>query len=329
MQDPSDPVEAARLINDDIRSWFSFDERYYFHPTDQGLAEMLSTRMGRCEDMTNLTIYAMRANGLAVTSDYTPHWANAGNNHAWNAILTRDGRVVPFMGAEAHPGEYRLRYRAAKVYRKMFAQQKDNLAFQRNENEKVPSWLSGKSYIDVTSDYTDVSDVVTRFEQPVPDSIYHSYLCVFNTGEWKAIHWAAIEGQQAVFTDMGCEVVYLLAFYINETLEPAGPPFILQKDRSVRYLVGHADSTITVHLTATEPTYDVSDTEGAFRLTPGTEYELFYWQDGWQSLGTSVATELPLESADVPAGRLYWLVASGSDKEERIFTVEDSGQVWW
>ena len=74
--------------------------------------------------MTNVTIYAMRANGLAVTSDYTPYWANSGNNHAWNAILTGEGKVVPFMGAEANPGEYRLANKLAKVYRKTWKHSK-------------------------------------------------------------------------------------------------------------------------------------------------------------------------------------------------------------
>ncbi|MCJ7459130.1 MAG: hypothetical protein MUP17_09085, partial [candidate division Zixibacteria bacterium] len=95
MTDPSDPVQAAKLINDDVKSWFTFDPRYYYHPTDQELSEMLKNHLGRCEDMTNVTIYAMRANGLAVTSDYTPFWANAGNNHAWNAIVTPDGKAIP------------------------------------------------------------------------------------------------------------------------------------------------------------------------------------------------------------------------------------------
>ncbi len=47
MTDPSDPVEAATLINQDIKTWFEFDERFYRHPTDQGLTEMLSCGMGR------------------------------------------------------------------------------------------------------------------------------------------------------------------------------------------------------------------------------------------------------------------------------------------
>jgi hypothetical protein len=145
MQDPRDPIEAARLINADLRDWFRFDPRYYHHPTDQGLSEMLANHIGRCEDMTNLTIYAMRANGLAVTSDYTPYWADAGNNHAWNAIVDARGHAVIFMGAEAQPGEYALHNKAAKVYRKSYAHQRGNLAFIKNETEKVPGWLAGKN----------------------------------------------------------------------------------------------------------------------------------------------------------------------------------------
>ena len=49
MADPSDPIQAARLINDDIKSWFKFDPRYYYHPTDQGLAEMLQSYISRLE----------------------------------------------------------------------------------------------------------------------------------------------------------------------------------------------------------------------------------------------------------------------------------------
>ena len=158
MTNPADPVEAARLINQDIKTWFGFDERYYYHPTDLGLTEMLKTHLGRCEDMTNVTIFAMRSMGIGVTSDYTPYWANNGNNHAWNAIVTGDGRVIPFMGAEANPGEYQLTWKAAKIYRKMFAAQPEVLLFQENKQDSLPGWLAGKSYRDVI--YEDLSEHV-------------------------------------------------------------------------------------------------------------------------------------------------------------------------
>ncbi len=331
MIDPSDPLEAASLINDDLKSWFKFDPRFYEHPTDQGLSEMLENRLGRCEDMTNLTIYAMRANGLAVTSDYTPYWANTGNNHAWNAIVTPDSKVTPFMGAECNPGCYRLANKMAKVYRKMFSIQRENLAFQAGEQEKLPRYISGKSYIDVTRDYVEVTDVTVELEQGISDSANIAYLCVFNSGEWRAIHWGKISENKVIFTDMGLDIAYLPALYIKENIVPIGDPFILQADSSIRKLKSDGAKTLSARLISTTHRTQEISTDGIAKvfLTPGQGYELFFWQDGWQSLGKQVAGNEPLIFPDVPAGCLYWLVATGSDREERIFTIDEDKQVWW
>ena len=292
---------------------------------------MLANRMGRCEDMTNLAIYAMRANGLAVTSDYTPYWADTGNNHAWNAILDRNGKVTIFMGAEANPGEYKLSHRMAKVYRKTYAQQKENLAFRLKPWEKAPRWLSRKSYKDVTSDYTDVGDVIISLEKAVPDSANYAYLCVFNDGEWKAIHWGEIKGQKVTFTAMGKNIAYLPMLYIKEELIPAGPPFILEKSGDVRKLTADTENTSTIRVLSTTRRKLVKSTDGIEKifLEPGKEYELFYWKDSWVSVGKNVASDKPLEFDNIPQGGLYWLVAEGSKKAERIFTIENGIQVWW
>ncbi|MFH2056249.1 MAG: transglutaminase-like domain-containing protein, partial [bacterium] len=283
LQDSTDPVAAAALINDDVRGYFTFDPRYYYHPTDQGLGEMLQSGLGRCEDMTNITIYALRANGIAVTSDYTPYWADAGNNHAWNSIVTRDGTVIPFMGAEANPGDYGLANKVAKVYRKMFGEQTQNLAFQGNKQESMPRWLAGKNYLDVTADYVDECDVTVRFEREIPDSVNVAYLCVFNSGEWKAIHWAKIEDSSATFTDMGPDLAYLPALYLNEEIFPWGPAFILGSDCGQTAFVPNHDSTIALALHSTTIRAQVASTDGIAgqRLTEGQEYELQYWEDGW------------------------------------------------
>lgn len=331
MTEPSDPIEAAALINDDVKSWFGFDPRFYYHPTDQGLSEMLENKLGRCEDMTNLAIYAMRANGLAVTSDYTPYWANAGNNHAWNAIVTPDGGVIPFMGAESNPGQYRLANKLGKVYRKTFSKQMENLVFQEKKQEKMPRWLARKSYLDVTADYTDVSDATVEFQQEVPDSVDIAYLCVFNSGEWKPIHWGRIENGSAIFTDMGRDIAYLPALYINEEIMPFGSPFILDIDGVIEELESDDLNKISIQLTSTTRRKQEISTDGILKtfLKAGQEYELFFWDDGWQTLGKSVAEDKPVVFDSIPAGCFYWLVATDSDKEERIFTMEDGRQIWW
>ena len=60
----------------------------------------------------------------------------------------------------------------------------------------------------------------------------------------------------------------------------------------------------------------------------GDEYELFYHDlEGWKSLGRKVAAGYELEFENVPAGALYWLHDRTTGVEERIFTVEENGEI--
>jgi hypothetical protein len=331
MKDSTDPIEAASLINQDIMSWFRFDSRYYYHPTDQGLSEMKATGLGRCEDMTNLAIFGMRALGLAVTSDYTPYWANSGNNHAWNAIITLDGRAIPFMGAEANPGSYRLANKLAKAYRKTYEIRHENLVFQPRKQEKLPGWLAGKSYTDVTRDYTDARTISVKLLRPVPDTVDIAYLCVFNSGEWQAIHWARIADGEAVFTDMGTGVVYLPALYEEERMAPAGLPFILDSNGQMTDIVADRPSATSVSLGSITNAKLETSTDGIERtwVKAGQEYELFFWDDGWQSIAKSTAEDTLVNFGSTPSKALYWLQPVGSKRDERPFTIEAGTQVWW
>lgn len=331
MNNPTDPIEAAALINRDLMSWFRFDPRFYYHPTDQGLAEMKENRLGRCEDMTNLTIYAMRANGLAVTSDYTPYWANSGNNHAWNAIITPQGSVIPFMGAEANPGEYKLANKLAKAYRKTFSIRRDNPAFLVDYPDALPKYLSSKSYVDVTPDYTTVCDVTVHLREHYPDSVEFAYLCVFNSGEWKPIHWSKIRGDSTVFTDMGTDVAYLPALYLDEEVKAIDAPFILNTESQIQRLEPDTLTKSTLRLISTTRIKQEASTDGISRthLITNRDYELYYWSEDWQSAGSSRAGDEALIFENIPSNCLYWLVEADSDREERIFTYENGTQIWW
>ncbi len=328
-----DPVEAAILINNDIRSWFKFDPRFYRQSTDQGLNEMLTNKMGRCEDMTNLAIYAMRAMGIPVMSDFTPYWAKTGNNHAWNAIINKEGKVIIFMGGESNPGEYRLNQAKAKVYRKTFARQPESLAAIKPKWEKAPPYINRNNIVDVTRDYVPVADVKLTLQKEVPDSTHFAYICVFNTGEWRAIHWSKIlDGNEANFTDMGLDIAYLPAFYVHEKIVPAGQPFILTRNGEINFLIADSTNPKTIRLISTTQrvTRNATDNIKKAFFKPGLTYELFYWDDGWKSLGKKKAGQGALVFERVPANALYWLVAENSRKDERIFTIDADGrQVWW
>ena len=333
IKNSDDPVEAAILINNDIKSWFTFDSRFYRQSTDQGLEEMLKNKMGRCEDMTNLAIYAMRAMAIPVMSDFTPYWAKTGNNHAWNAIIDKNGRVIIFMGGLNNPGEYELEQAKAKVYRKTFAKQPNSLAAIKPKWEKAPHYINRDNIIDVTRDYTPVSDVKLTLEKDVPDSANYAYICVFNTGEWKAIHWSAIDaGKKVNFTDMGRDIAYLPAYYVHEKIIPASPPFILTKEGKIVFLKANTKKIIRVKLISTTQKVTRNATDNIKRtfLNPGMKYKLFYWDGNWKELGEKQAGKGPLVFNNVPSNALYWLVAENSRKQERIFTIDAKGrQVWW
>lgn len=63
-------------------------------------------------------------------------------------------------------------------------------------------------------------------------------------------------------------------------------------------------------------------------IVEGNRYELFYYEDGWQSLGQQTATCDSLVY-EAPAGALYWLHNLTEGREERIFSYEEGRQVWW
>jgi len=332
MQDPTDPVEAVKWVNDYIKSWFRFDPRYYEHPTDQGLKEIMQNKKGRCEDMTNIAIYAMRALAIPVMSDFTPYWANTGNNHAWNAVIDNNDSVIIFMGGESNPGKYKLRNKIAKVYRKTFALQEKSLAAKKKDWEKLPPYLSKNSIKDVTWDYVPVSDIKIELATGKPDSTSFSYICVFNTGEWKAIDYGRIWGSKAQYYFLGRGIAYLPAFYIDKEIIPASNAIILTDSGKVVNKIPDAKNNITIKLRSTTKrvTKQSTDFIDETYFTEGSTYTLFYWNDKWNEFAKQKATDGPLIFHNVPSNAFYWLVEEGSRKDERIFTIgEDGGQVWW
>jgi hypothetical protein len=64
-------------------------------------------------------------------------------------------------------------------------------------------------------------------------------------------------------------------------------------------------------------------------VQPGDEYELFYWDDRWVSLGKQVAKKYYLIYKNAPKNALFWLKDLNGGKEERIFTYGNNNQIWW
>lgn len=64
-------------------------------------------------------------------------------------------------------------------------------------------------------------------------------------------------------------------------------------------------------------------------IDAGDRYHLYYFDKEWISLGEQVAFSNLLTYHNTPQGALYLLRNLSKGKEERIFTIEGSRQVWW
>jgi len=332
MKNPNDPIEAAILINQEIKSWYKFDPLFYRHPTDLGLSEMIKYKRGRCEDMTNLAIYAMRSQGIPVMGDYTPAWPNTGNNHAWNATLDKDKEVVIFMGGLDDPYVYELNNKKAKVYRKTFSKQKNALAMIAPKYEPLPGWLASAYYKDVTKDYIEPANITVDLNNEQPDSVNFAYLSVFNSGEWKAIHWAKISDKTADFKDMGKDIVYLPTYYKDGALTEANKPFLLNNNSEQCFFIPDTNNLINLTLYSTTKRTIVKTTDEIAKANfkDSTTYILQYWDKEWISIDTVLSQKgEALSFNSVPADALYWLIEKDSRKEERIFSFDAKGVHWW
>jgi hypothetical protein len=330
LRDPQSAKEACTRLNRHLQSWFHIEGAFRY-PVPVGVDDLFKGKIGRCSDAANLAVYTMRAVGIPVAIDFTPYWANHSLGHSWNVVRYNNGRMVNFMGAESHPGLSKVEYvnytrvprKRAKVYRRTYARQPGSLAALRDAADPVPAFFLDAHFRDVTAEYLPVTDVQVSLGEPAGPAHKFAYLSVFGNAGWRAIHWARVAGGRATFTAMGRNVVYLPTYYRDGAFFPAAPPFLLSPSGETIPLVAREDEPQLVRLFRKYPDDD-SNT-----IKTGEAYELFYWRDGWVSLGRQTAAHEYLEYRNLPANALCWLRNLERGNEERIFTVRDGKQIWW
>ncbi|MBT5121076.1 MAG: transglutaminase domain-containing protein [Planctomycetes bacterium] len=322
MSDASQPKEAAALINKEAGRLVRFREIFYLHPTDQGYDEMLKRGSGRCEDMSNMITFGMRANAVAVGQDYTPAWATRDNNHAWTALLGPDGR-----------GDAPLSTIAAKIYRKMFSIQPDAPTLHKGPGEELPGWLRSTHFTDVTDEYMSAHTFdFPLIEAPNPEHVFAS-LAVFNGGRWVGLAVGRVnhDSMMARFEQIGGRICYLPGYVRSGNIVPANAPFLLRQD-GTRHILDGGAGTCAVAMTTLRLEHGDADTQSNYpelKVQSGKTYELFFWDGEWQSHGRKESGDKPVVFEELPINRLYWLVEDGSRKLERIFTVENGKPRYW
>lgn len=323
----ADMIRVCKSINQHLRKKFYINARFQCN-WDMTYADLLKTRTGKCSHASQFTAYTMRSAGVPVVMDYTPHWANKDFSHQWNALLKP--HMFFFMGTESDPGankiaftrSYWIKRKRGKIFRVMYAFQPASLAMQVSDLRTIPAELRSRHIKDVTSEYVPTGEVRAALSDAKKEKFV--YLCVFNDHQWFPMSWSGISLlNKARFADMEKGVVYLPAYFQEERIIPAGYPVILQMDGGTRVLKPDFEHMQQVLLERKYPE-DQSNV-----ISKGHLYDLLYWNNNWISIGTQRALSEKLSFSDVPRNALLILRDLDHGRQERIFTFENSKQVWW
>lgn len=244
-------------INEDLMHWFHYTDFLNAYPGRISIHHLLQGQRGNCSDMANIATYCTRALGIPVAIDYTPQWGNYHDGHVWNALILNDHESLPFLGAEANPGEYtglpESEHQFAKVFRRTLTVQATSVAVRAAKagERDLPIYLQNPRIQDVTNLYTPTYTV----KIPIPNRKRpFVYLCIAKQSRWEAIEGSQIDAQGfATFNKMGNNILYNPMFFYNGRYEPAGMPFIITYEGTLQMLPADQTNAQKVWLTRIFP----------------------------------------------------------------------------
>lgn len=196
-------------------------------PADIKPSSLIHIKFGLCGDYTNLAIYAMRSVGIPVTTGIIPHWGRKNNNHSFNLLYGEDGKYYDFAGGEQNPGDHLVRFDdIPKVYQKTFSIQRNSLAMINKSEEEIPPFFKNPYIQDITEHFPFIHPQTVSIPL-TPKNIRnkYAYLCLFDPQGWFPIDWGNISNKKVTFKHIGPDIIYLVAGYRDNSLQPLSSPF--------------------------------------------------------------------------------------------------------
>lgn len=321
----SDPVEVCWSIISELKDFKFITKRPDPIPL-LSPQQLLFRRQGSCPDLANAALFASRSLGVAVSFDFTPHYAASSNRHYWNTVIDNEGNHIPFNGnliKGSVPAVYIATIkRLGKVFRKTYSIQKNALANKIDMDSIPKSFLKNTNLIDVTNEYLQVGKITYRF--PRMDSHTIAYLNVFNSSKWRVTDWAEKENNQFVYKNLGRDVVYLPSLYKNGQMLFAKYPILLDVDGKSYELKPDKNARFGCNLSRyNEPISEYVD-NNSVDIKINNKYILMCWDGGWKKIGMSEAKAEGVFFQNLPSNALFMLLPLKRDGYERVFTINST-----
>ena len=216
--------------------------------------DLLISKRTLCERRVWFNSMLLSSLGFPCVIDWVPAWGNRHSSHTWNAIKYK-GETIPFepfwdntrwslnriynnIDDDAWWGAFRL----PKVFRYSYKRNIECPVHDfRIKSKDIPSIFRQTDFEDVSHEYFQTHDVSIRIESDIKAP--YLYLCVFNQGAWKPVYWGKYSEGMAHFKNMGCNIVYLPAYYHESGMVPVGLPFLLEHDGTMKEIYPQKETT--------------------------------------------------------------------------------------
>ena len=230
-------LAAGRYIDNIYQKRFRFGgNRYFGQKKVRSYSELLADKEGKCDDMCNLVVFALRALGIPSGFDGIPY-KRASNDvgHGWCFVLdTKKQKKYPFDALSNNgPGFFNLPYKnAPKVYRKQFAVMRDNSI--KSENNFIHPDFFESNTLDVTSEYFETENLEIPLEKKYQEPVY---LCIWKNNWWMPMSYSYNPNEStAIFKNVAKDNLYCLAKYRYSALQELNEPFLVNRLGEILYL---------------------------------------------------------------------------------------------
>ena len=313
---------ALFYLKTEINEWFTctYNLEQRTEPLPRlGSLQLLSRKKGSCEDVGDMTTFALRSIGIPATVDVVPFWATSTGGHSLNAAFNAKGEATPYDILLLYDSLKNFIREPAKVLRTTYRKQANTLPYF-TAKEKIPyGFLRLTNYKDVTDEYWPVKDVTCNlFNDTANEKIV--YACVINGLKWQPTWWGLVQNNSVVFNKLCKGAVFLPMYYKRGKLIPAGYP-----------VASGYNKTITLKPDVQTRTVILKEQDNYLHYQSGKKYKLFYWNNDWVLIEEKTAADKAVELTfdNVPKNALLLLVPEYSKRKERPFMITDEGQRFW
>lgn len=219
----NDVIDACNAVDKELK------RVYYKYDTDFSIPHqradfLFSHRVGFCREVCDITLYAMRACGIPVASEYFVRSPEYQQPHFWTTLRDTTGKFIQFgfnefEASRINPGTDGRK--KGKVYRYCYGIQEEPFSGLTKE-EKVPLLFRDRFIKDVTAYYweneVDIS-VQSGYEEYI-------YLGVFSPGGWVPVDIAVNHKGNVTFRNLEPDIIYQPLVSNGQNHQAAGYPFI-------------------------------------------------------------------------------------------------------